>query len=116
MRAALDLIQQLNPDFPVDGEMQADTRSRKWCWKDRCRIRRCCEANLLDHAECRCRNITYNALRMVAGGASRSGQCCSERRGLHILTPASTVRRVVNACQLSRLSTRQRQLSQRRSR
>jgi malate dehydrogenase (oxaloacetate-decarboxylating)(NADP+) len=98
MRAALDLIQQRNPDFPVDGEMQADTALSQVVLEGSMPDSPLMpEANLLIMPNVDAANITYNALRMVAGGGITIGaMLLGAARPVHILTPASTVRRVVN--------------------
>jgi len=55
------------------------------------------EANLLIMPNVDAANITYNALRITAGGGITIGAILlGAAQPVHILTPASTVRRIVN--------------------
>jgi malate dehydrogenase (oxaloacetate-decarboxylating)(NADP+) len=98
MREALALIQQSNPQFPVDGEMHAD------CAVDET-IRQSLmpfstltgQANLLVCPGLDSANIAYNLLRTISGNNVAVGPIllgCA--RPVHVLTPSSTVRRIVN--------------------
>jgi malate dehydrogenase (oxaloacetate-decarboxylating)(NADP+) len=98
MRDALELIRQRHPDFPVDGEMQADTALshaiREGAMPDSSLTN---DANLLIMPNVDAANITYNALRVTAGGGITIGAVLlGAAKPVHILTPASTVRRIVN--------------------
>jgi malate dehydrogenase (oxaloacetate-decarboxylating)(NADP+) len=98
MRAALELIRARNPDFPVDGEMQADAALShavlEGAMPDSTLT---AEANLLVMPNVDAANITYNALRVTAGGGITIGAILlGAAQPVHILTPASTVRRIVN--------------------
>jgi malate dehydrogenase (oxaloacetate-decarboxylating)(NADP+) len=98
MREALELVRARNPDFPVDGEMQADTALShvvlEASMPDSPLIH---EANLLIMPNVDAANITYNALRITAGGGITIGAVLlGAAQPVHILTPASTVRRIVN--------------------
>jgi malate dehydrogenase (oxaloacetate-decarboxylating)(NADP+) len=98
MRAALELIRARNPDFEVDGEMQADTAlSRAVMEGSMPDSPLTQEANLLIMPNVDAANITYNALRVTAGGGITIGAILlGAAQPVHILTPASTVRRIVN--------------------
>jgi malate dehydrogenase (oxaloacetate-decarboxylating)(NADP+) len=98
MRDALALIRARNPDFPVDGEMQADAALSKSVLADVCADSTLAgDANLLMMPNVDAANITYNVLRVTAGGGiSIGGILLGARRPVHILTPAATVRRIVN--------------------
>jgi malate dehydrogenase (oxaloacetate-decarboxylating)(NADP+) len=98
MREALALIQAHNPDFPVDGEMQADTAlSQASLESEMPDSPLKTEANLLVMPNVDAANITYNALRVTAGGGITIGAILlGAAKPVHILTPASTVRRIVN--------------------
>ena len=98
MREALALIRARNPQFPVDGEMHAD------CAVDET-IRRSLmpfstlsgEANLLVCPGLDAANIAYNLLKTISGNNVAVGPIllgCA--RPVHVLTPSSTVRRIVN--------------------
>ena len=98
MRAALELVRARNPDFEVDGEMQADTAlSRAVLEGSMPDSPLTQEANLLIMPNVDAANITYNALRVTAGGGITIGAILlGAAQPVHILTPASTVRRIVN--------------------
>jgi malate dehydrogenase (oxaloacetate-decarboxylating)(NADP+) len=98
MRTALELVRARNPDFEVDGEMQADTALShvvlEGSMSDSTLTQ---EANLLIMPNVDAANITYNALRITAGGGITIGAVLlGAAQPVHILTPASTVRRIVN--------------------
>ncbi len=98
MRMALDLIRARNPGFPVDGEMQADTALSHVVLEGSMPDSPLGgEANLLIMPNVDAANITYNALRVTAGGGITIGAILlGAAKPVHILTPASTVRRIVN--------------------
>jgi malate dehydrogenase (oxaloacetate-decarboxylating)(NADP+) len=98
MREALQLIQARKPDFPVDGEMQADTAlSYTTLAASMPGSPLTAEANLLIMPNLDAANITYNALRVTAGGGITIGAVLlGAAQPVHIMTPASTVRRIVN--------------------
>jgi malate dehydrogenase (oxaloacetate-decarboxylating)(NADP+) len=98
MREALELIRQANPAFPVDGEMQADTAlSHAVLERSMPDSPLSAEANVLIMPNVDAANITYNALRITAGGGITIGaMLLGAAQAVHILTPASTVRRIVN--------------------
>ncbi|HUD25493.1 MAG TPA: NADP-dependent malic enzyme [Burkholderiaceae bacterium] len=98
MREALALIRAGDPQFPVDGEMHAD------CAVDES-IRRSLmpfstlsgDANLLVCPGLDAANIAYNLLKTISGNNIAVGPIllgCA--RPVHVLTPSSTVRRIVN--------------------
>ncbi|MCC7326042.1 MAG: NADP-dependent malic enzyme [Burkholderiales bacterium] len=98
MRDALDLIVARAPDLAVDGEMRADTalsagiRDREFTDS-----RLTTDANLLVMPNIDAANITYNALRVTAGGGiTIGGILLGAALPVHIMTPSSTVRRIVN--------------------
>jgi len=98
MRAALDLVLARKPDFMVDGEMQADAAlDRSVLESIMPDSRLSAEANLLIMPDIDAANITYNALRVTAGGGITIGAILlGAAKPVHILTPAATVRRIVN--------------------
>ena len=98
MRAALELVRARKPDFPVDGEMQADTALSHVVLEGSMPDSPLeGEANLLIMPNVDAANITYNALRVTAGGGITIGAILlGAAQPVHILTPASTVRRIVN--------------------
>jgi malate dehydrogenase (oxaloacetate-decarboxylating)(NADP+) len=98
MRAALALVQQKAPDLEVDGEMHGDTALDS---KLRAKIMPQStlkgDANLLVMPNIEAANIAYNVLKTAAGSGVAVGPVllgCA--RPVHILTPSSTVRRIVN--------------------
>ena len=55
------------------------------------------DANLLVMPNIDAANITYNALRVTAGGGiTVGGILLGAAKAVHIMTPSSTVRRIVN--------------------
>jgi malate dehydrogenase (oxaloacetate-decarboxylating)(NADP+) len=98
MREALEFVRARSPDFEVDGEMQADTAlSRAVLEGSLPDSPLTQEANLLIMPNVDAANITYNALRITAGGGITIGaMLLGAAQPVHILTPASTVRRIVN--------------------
>jgi malate dehydrogenase (oxaloacetate-decarboxylating)(NADP+) len=98
MRTALELVLARSPDFPVDGEMQADTALSHAVLENAMPDSPLThEANLLVMPNVDAANITYNALRVTAGGGITIGAILlGAAQPVHIMTPASTVRRIVN--------------------
>jgi malate dehydrogenase (oxaloacetate-decarboxylating)(NADP+) len=98
MRAALQLIIARAPDLAVEGEMRADSAlSAGVRGNELPDARLACDANLLIMPNVDAANITYNALRMVSGeGVTVGGFLLGLAQPVHILTPSSTVRRIVN--------------------
>jgi malate dehydrogenase (oxaloacetate-decarboxylating)(NADP+) len=103
MREALLLIQERAPELEAEGEMHADAALSK-------RIldqvfpgsRLTAEANLLVMPNLDAANITFNALKIVAGqGVTVGPILLGAARPVHILTPTSTVRRLVNMTALT---------------
>ena len=98
MRDALELILQQMPGLAVEGEMHADaalsTEIRDREFPD---SRLVADANLLIMPNIDAANITYNALRVIAGeGIAVGGFLLGAAKPAHILAPTSTVRRIVN--------------------
>jgi malate dehydrogenase (oxaloacetate-decarboxylating)(NADP+) len=98
MRDALDLVMERAPDLAVDGEMRADSAlSRGVRDQEFSDSRLTEEANLLIMPNIDAANITYNALRVTAGGGiTVGGILLGARLPVHIMTPSSTVRRILN--------------------
>jgi malate dehydrogenase (oxaloacetate-decarboxylating)(NADP+) len=98
MRDALAIIVRNAPDLAVDGEMRADlalSKPLRDAEFPHCRLKT--DANLLIMPDVDAANITYNALRMVAGGGiTVGGILLGVAKSAHIMTPSSTVRRIVN--------------------
>jgi malate dehydrogenase (oxaloacetate-decarboxylating)(NADP+) len=98
MRDALDLILAKAPKLAVEGEMRADSALSKSIrdaeFPD---SRLTADANLLIMPNVDAANITYNALRVTAGGGITVGAILlGAAKAVHIMTPSSTVRRIVN--------------------
>jgi malate dehydrogenase (oxaloacetate-decarboxylating)(NADP+) len=103
MRDALEIIRAHAPDFPVDGEMQGDAALSQAVlgdlYPDSALTR---EANLLVMPNLDAANITYNVVRTVSGhGIAIGAILLGAAKAVHILTPAATVRRIVNMSALA---------------
>jgi malate dehydrogenase (oxaloacetate-decarboxylating)(NADP+) len=103
MREALEMIIQCAPDLEVDGEMRADSALssaiRAIEFPDS-RLRH--DANLLIMPNVDAANITYNALRIAAGGGvTVGGILLGMAQPVHILTPSATVRRILDMTALA---------------
>ena len=98
MREALELVRARDPDLAVDGEMQADSALSQAILQGSMPDSPLkSEANVLVMPNVDAANITYNALRVTAGGGITIGAfLLGAARPVHILTPAATVRRIVN--------------------
>src|SRR4051812_14396526 len=103
MRAALDLIADRAPDLEVEGEMHADAPlSRPILDRIFPDAGLTAEANLLIMPKLDAANITFNALKVVAGqGISVGPILLGAARSVHILTPTTTVRGIVNMTALT---------------
>jgi len=97
MRAVSTLLRQRYPDLAVDGEMQADAALSETI---RRRIfpngRLEGQANLLVMPNLDAANITFNVLKVLGGGVSVGPILIGAARPAHIVTPAITVRGLVN--------------------
>src|SRR4051812_3618897 len=105
MRQALELLGRIEPELEAEGEMHADAALSKPLL-DRVfpGSRLTAEANLLVLPNLDAANITYNALKIVAGEGITVGPILlGAARPAHILTPTSTVRRIVNMTALTAL-------------
>jgi malate dehydrogenase (oxaloacetate-decarboxylating)(NADP+) len=103
MRAALAIIHARAPGLEVDGEMRADaalsSAVRDSEFPDS-RLQH--DANLLIMPNVDAANITFNALRIAAGsGVTVGGILLGVALPVHILTPSSTVRRIVDMTALA---------------
>ena len=98
MRDALEIIRAQAPDFAVDGEMQGDVALSHAVLGDvfpDSDLTR--EANLLIMPNMDAANITYNVVRTISGnGVAIGAILLGAAKPVHIMTPASTVRRIVN--------------------
>ncbi len=100
MRRALGLINERAPDLEVDGEMRADCALSNAIRDNEfpnSRLRH--PANLLIMPNVDAANISYNTLRIAAGGEGGvivGGILLGIAKPVHIMTPSSTVRRIVD--------------------
>ncbi len=98
MRDALELITARAPDLEVEGEMRADSALSSVIRANEfpdSRLKR--DANLLIFPNVDAANITYNTLRAVSSGAvTVGGILLGAAKPVHIMTPSSTVRRIVD--------------------
>jgi malate dehydrogenase (oxaloacetate-decarboxylating)(NADP+) len=103
MREALDLIRARSPSLMVEGEMRGDSALSKAVRDGELPDARLTkDANLLIMPNMDAANITYNVLRMTAGGGiTVGGILLGAARPAHIMTPSSTVRRIVNMTALA---------------
>ena len=98
MRLARDLFARMAPDIECDGELQGDAALSETVRRNALlQTSLSGEANLLICPNLDSANILFNVLKMTGGqgvtvGPLLLGAACSA----HILTPSSTVRRVVN--------------------
>ncbi len=98
VRDALTIIEAKAPGLAVEGEMRADAALSKTIrdteFPD---SRLVTDANLLIMPNVDAANITYNALRVTSGGGiTVGGILLGAAKPVHIMTPSSTVRRIVN--------------------
>ncbi|NUO74768.1 MAG: NADP-dependent malic enzyme [Lysobacter sp.] len=97
MRKVRQIVRQRMPKLEMDGEMQADT-----AWDDLLRKRIFPNATLHGRANLfvlpnlDAANITYNMVRVMTDGVAIGPILMGLDKPAHILTPASTPRRVVN--------------------
>lgn len=97
MRQVYQIIKQRMPKLEMDGEMQADT-----AWDEELRHRIFPNTtlkgrpNLFVMPNLDAANITYNMIRVMTDGVAIGPILMGLDKPAHILTPASTPRRVVN--------------------
>ncbi|WP_159878329.1 MULTISPECIES: NADP-dependent malic enzyme [Aquitalea] len=103
MRTALELIRDAQPDLEIDGEMQGDA-----ALVEAIRTQAMPEttlkgsANLLIMPNVEAANISYNLLRVSASDGVTIGPILmGMSKPVHILTPISSVRRIVNMVALA---------------
>jgi malate dehydrogenase (oxaloacetate-decarboxylating)(NADP+) len=103
MREALALVQAGDPGLAVDGEMRGDAAlSKEILDREFPDSGLTGEANVLVMPNVDAANISYNLLRIAAGGGiTVGGILLGAARPVHILTPSSTVRRIVNMTALA---------------
>jgi malate dehydrogenase (oxaloacetate-decarboxylating)(NADP+) len=97
MRKAWQILRERAPKLEMDGEMQADT-----AWDEVLRQRMfphttlSGRANLFVMPNLDAANIAYNMVRVMTDGVAIGPILMGLDKSVHILTPASTARRVVN--------------------
>jgi malate dehydrogenase (oxaloacetate-decarboxylating)(NADP+) len=103
MRDALAIIRARAPDLEVEGEMRGDAALSKTVRDNEFPDSRLsADANLLVMPNVDTANVTYNVLRVVAGGGiTVGGILLGAAKPVHIMTPSSTVRRIVNMTALA---------------
>jgi len=103
MRAALALIRERLPELEVEGEMHGDAAlSEEVRLKAFPNSRLRGEANLLVMPSLDAANISFNLLKTVGGAGITIGPILlGAARPVHILTPTSTVRRIINMTALA---------------
>ena len=103
MRAALAKLRELEPNFEVDGEMQADS-ALDAAIRGRLLPNSTLtgEANLFIMPSLDAANIAYNLLKTAAGGGIAIGPVLlGAAKPVHVLTSSTTVRRIVNMTALT---------------
>jgi malate dehydrogenase (oxaloacetate-decarboxylating)(NADP+) len=103
MRDALALVQEAHPELEIDGEMQGDAALiesiRQQAMPDSTLKG---AANLLVMPNVEAANISYNLLRVSASDGVTIGPILmGMAKPVHILTPISSVRRIVNMVALA---------------
>jgi malate dehydrogenase (oxaloacetate-decarboxylating)(NADP+) len=103
MRQALALVKARDPGLAVEGEMRGDAALSKTILDHEFPDSGLnAEANVLVMPNVDAANISYNLLRIAAGnGITVGGILLGAARPVHILTPSSTVRRIVNMTALA---------------
>jgi malate dehydrogenase (oxaloacetate-decarboxylating)(NADP+) len=103
MRKVYQILREKHPDIEVDGEMHGDCALdpaiRESIMKDGTLEG---HANLLVMPNIDAANISYNLLKVAAGNGLAIGPILlGAAKSVHILTPSSTVRRIVNMATLA---------------
>jgi len=103
MQSALALIDAMDPDLEIDGEMHGDAAlSEKVRLAAFPNSRLKGEANLLIMPTVDAANIAFNLLKVAAGSNVTLGPILlGVAKAVHILTPSATVRRIVNMTALT---------------
>lgn len=103
MREVLAILRQTCPELEVDGEMHGDSALNDEVRFDTVKdstLRS--QANLLVMPNLDAANISYNLLKQTAGNGVAIGPILlGAAKSVHILTPSSTVRRIVNLATLA---------------
>jgi malate dehydrogenase (oxaloacetate-decarboxylating)(NADP+) len=103
MRQTLDLLREQAPWLEVDGEMHGDValdgKTRAKLMPNSTLLG---DANLLVMPNIDAANISYNLLKQAAGGGIAIGPVLlGAAKPVHVLTPSTTVRRIVNMTALT---------------
>ena len=98
MQQALQIVRKVDPDLEIDGEMQADAaldeKLRKQIFPETTLQG---SANLLVMPNVEAANISYNLMRVNATNGITVGPILMGlNKPVHLVTPISTVRRIVN--------------------
>ncbi len=103
MRQALGIVKARDPKLAIEGEMRGDAALSKTILDHEFPDSGLStEANVLVMPNVDAANISYNLLRIAAGnGITVGGILLGAARPVHILTPSSTVRRIVNMTALA---------------
>jgi malate dehydrogenase (oxaloacetate-decarboxylating)(NADP+) len=103
MRQALSLVKKVDPKLAIEGEMRGDAALSKTILDHEFpESGLSTEANVLVMPNVDAANISYNLLRIAAGnGITVGGILLGAARPVHIMTPSSTVRRIVNMTALA---------------
>jgi malate dehydrogenase (oxaloacetate-decarboxylating)(NADP+) len=102
MRRVLDIVRKKDPKLEVDGEMQADSALNEEI-RDRIFPNSMLKgaANVFVFPNLDAANIAYNMVRQFTDGIAIGPILMGVSKPVHVLTPASTVRRVVNISALA---------------
>jgi malate dehydrogenase (oxaloacetate-decarboxylating)(NADP+) len=108
MRLAYERFAELEPDIECDGEMHGDAALSEVIRKGNLMDSRLHgEANILICPNLDAANILYNVVKTLAGeGVTIGPILMGARAPVHVLTPSSTVRRVLNMTALAVAQTR----------
>ena len=103
MRQTLGLVRQAAPWLEIDGEMHGDTAlDAAYRAELMPRSTLSGEANLLVMPNLDAANISFNLLKSAAGdGITIGPMLLGAAKPVHIITPSSTVRRIVNMTALA---------------
>jgi len=103
MRQTLELLREQAPWLEADGEMHGDLAldsKARHALMPNCSLRG--DANLLVLPNIDAANIAYNLLKVTAGGNIAVGPVLlGAAKPVHVLTPSTTVRRIVNMTALT---------------
>ncbi|WP_297356712.1 NADP-dependent malic enzyme [Paraburkholderia sp.] len=108
MAEARKLIVDRAPELEIDGEMHGDAALSEMVRKAAFPGTKLTgEANLLIMPNVEVANITYNLLKMIGGeGVTVGPFLLGAEKPVHILTPAATVRRIINMTAVASASAR----------